>query len=878
MALFTRRRDFLSVTTPRIDLGNAIGGTSVYFSPSNTFGRFIVTSTVDLGLTATAPDNLFVAIRNSPAQTIILKVVDVKATGYDAITSLSITFTDPVTQTSQTWTDSVADGPEIPIVEGPDGWWGSVAESSTQLGEISEGAQITLVGLPPNTPVSSTKTFYVYTLEPLDATDSLVDEAEWALEPLRFPLNKWRDGQNTVVEDFLDLENMRVSVGLPPLSTGQAYKDISRNGVNLTALDQIFSPNFLPSVITANTIGDIEAIEAGPASGSDPVTIRDLSSLIRRLYDARELLADFTEYLAQTSNTELSLEVRVLISEIEKLRPLRDTIDAALNWDTEVNAPSPDIWIELDQLLGNSITSWIPVNADNSLRTDLQTSLEQARLYIDALLFGQTGQPLISTQTQPLQGGRDSLYYLRYVYLNARMNKSTGALYQAAQLEQNWTRLRQITAASNQALEVLSGLLDALPVERFEPMDVVDGKLYLTKVRDVVREALQTCPELCVQLDIEPPQAPFLELWMKDNELDLLAYDSKDTLPPYIVERLKQSHRVYTDIVEEPEFEQPLWAVRERLARKFPQTYVVDDAGNYANELGWANGARYGSVTLTLDKNGEPVDNPNAHSWLYDAVYITDTETFIEYEKTTQQFPVTYRDISGETQEAQVTLKKPVGLVGIDEGDPELYLTCDDFDDAGDPIVIYLGKASEVRIQFDFIEEDIDRSAIINPLTPDEFSCLREEGVSISDEQDRIVAQPLLQLTAGEIAQLIVNQANEFGNRRNKYWMEDVERIVGGRIVSTAGRPRLASNLFDSTMAQALARKAEQNPANTNNIPLVANPQQPVVKTFYNFVRKMLIDISSIKWDRSGTQENILYRKHQLPFMRTNVRIAIKYV
>lgn len=150
-------------------------------------------------------------------------------------------------------------------------------------------------------------------------------------------------------------------------------------------------------------------------------------------------------------------------------------------------------------------------------------------------------------------GRSNSLYFERYLYLNARMNKSNGTLYQAAQFGKSGRVITTNTAIDNQLKKVNKKYFTVVPVEwatelsYFKPQMLekmntfFPGKFYykqqlLDMARQINDRCMLTCGYCPVKdscpfygedevLKLACTSAPSIDLYVKDNVPDLIYYD-----------------------------------------------------------------------------------------------------------------------------------------------------------------------------------------------------------------------------------------------------------------------------------------------------------------------------------------------------------------
>ena len=154
---------------------------------------------------------------------------------------------------------------------------------------------------------------------------------------------------------------------------------------------------------------------------------------------------------------------------------------------------------------------------------------------------------------EDVTGRPNSLYFERYLYLNARMNKANGTLYQAAQFGKSGKVLTTNTAIDNQLKRVNKKYFTVIPVEwadelsYFKPQMLekmntfFPGKFYYKKqLLDMARQINDRCMLTCGYCPVKDncpfygedevlklacTSAPSIDLYVKDNVPDLIYYD-----------------------------------------------------------------------------------------------------------------------------------------------------------------------------------------------------------------------------------------------------------------------------------------------------------------------------------------------------------------
>ncbi len=537
-----------------------------------------------------------------------------------------------------------------------------------------------------------------------------------------------------------------------------------------------------------------------------------------------------------------------------------------------------------DALLGNNSTPWFSIGDEETdliSEATLSTLVGSIKRALDGTAAGGGTVPVRYVAGNPLVEGRsDSLYYQRYLFLNNRMNKSEGPLAKAEMFLYNWDFLKSSEIFKTRQLYAYLPFIDATSVESMDGMiylppegDETEGYFYIKEIVDAVqKEISDKCLLICSPCPVRNecpfydeasvlkkylPVASHLNLWLKDNELDLLVYeqgvDGKDYLDissttgtRISAEEMKSRHKLYTEIIRDEDNEIPLDDVREAVGAKVDG--FVKGRDLYADGLDWLNGGRYGSLQLRPDSRGTYLD-PDKHSYLYDALFIRDEETAFDYAATANAYSVSLNLIEdGEevTYSGKVRIKEPVDLLlFIDAaGESDVYLISDDTKNPlGNTInpMIYLNTLNELVYDFDF-----DRSE--EPITNE--------------------ADPRRWPSAADIAQWCINEYKWMDPTADQYWMEKIQKIVrasrteGTVSLSLPGRPRIA-DVVDPLISEE---------------PLVEDiiRGKPMIKSYVNFIRKMRIDLNSIRWVKDSDKlEDIEKAKQTLAAMKTNLRLVV---
>ena len=563
-------------------------------------------------------------------------------------------------------------------------------------------------------------------------------------------------------------------------------------------------------------------------------------------------------------------------------------------------------------------------------------------------------------------GRFNSLYYERYLYLNARLNKSTGTLYRAAQFDQSGKIFTTNNAIEDQLKRVNRKYFTAIPVEwaselsYFKPQMLekmntfFPGKFYYKKqLLDIARQINDKCMLTCGYCPVKDncpfygedevlkmacTSAPSIDLYVKDNEPDLLYYNEgiavqkdgkvevverspavyyeedgnreelshellKSYSHPYasISKKAAATRNEYGELIYESDysdFYRDLTKLEEETKRVIGG---LDFKTEVPSGLGWLTGGRWGTFqrnrlsdgTSGMSSPDYPAKNFPHNKYFYDAVFLNDEETEVLYAPSQNWYDVEVStaetadsDGTPKTYKGKTRIKIPVALKAFAERPTgDVYLVSDDkTDDQGNPItpVIYLGKVEDIRYAFD----------------------LREEG----GNQDEVTSSSDTRIYPKDVAQWSINVAKgnclhdridpdaftknsnseALSHGHDQYWMESLKKrvVVNGeeRILDLPGRVRRNAGYSEVVV----------DPDNMNEYEIISG--KPVATNRINFMRRISFRIyddnaasstndgyTMIPWckepgDPSKATADSLYvdtQKSVLPFMKTNLRLVI---
>lgn len=541
----------------------------------------------------------------------------------------------------------------------------------------------------------------------------------------------------------------------------------------------------------------------------------------------------------------------------------------------------------------------------------------------------------VGGEDDELKGNTMSLYYKRYQMLNNRMNRLQGPLWKAASYMRNSRIYDDMRYFSTQLLDSYSKFITIIPIASMEPLTYMpsqkatmstvslDGKFYSSAELEAMRASINSkCVLTCTSCSIKDT-CPFydenevikmyctgietLDIYVKDNELDLLVDDSISITSPegegFDMDRYRALHRPYSDILKKvgPEgsvtYEvNDLNKVREQLRNEENleySKYVKDD-------MGWILHGRYGTVEknpmkdlIANNRNSDyysVADSIHPYRYLYNALFIADEESYVEYAPSSRRYNVSFemgRPGDRKLYTGSTKVKIPVSLKIIRNAsdDDDVYLISDDTKDPdGKDIipVIYLGKVHNLQWTFDMVDDGVgDDSAdteIMGSQSPD------DPRIYASD-----VAQWCINYYKGNCAEYPIGSDSVGGmadnyTNRDQYWMDKVYKKILDPETGTYrwceydGRKRMSSGYSEPLMDEA----------SFDDVTAVSG--RPVIADYVNFVRKMSIRMYdnereenkwTIPWvnpdlpSLNGVKMDAEVQRSVLPLMKTNLRLAV---
>lgn len=538
-----------------------------------------------------------------------------------------------------------------------------------------------------------------------------------------------------------------------------------------------------------------------------------------------------------------------------------------------------------------------------------ETLLRGLADFVKTCLEGTGSQPYFvkyAAGDSELTGRSNSLYYKRYQMLNNRLNLAYGTLAGVIPFIRNNKKITQVsTQYSANLIESYSSYLSNMPIAKMETLAYLPpqeatattiqlpGKFYYAAELEALRTLISgQCVLTCSKCNIQS-SCPFysqeevikmyctpaetIDFYVKDNELDLIAYvDEPDEADeslirhyPYLtadigdgqyetlnIEKLKNTHLYYNNILQKKDNSstletyvgQSLEDVKEDLEKHAP--HFTDDSNNY--NLGYLLGGRYGTVQkngMTSLANSDPdfkefngVKLPE-YQYLYDALYIKDEESYVSYGVSSKAYDVSVTlgaPGAKKVYKGQTYIKIPTSLKILAEADSEDYVylvSDDDVDSTGARIlpVIYLGQVGTLQYSFGI---DLD-----NP-----YGTLSESDKNLYAQD---IAQWCINYYKGNCAEDPIGDigsdpsspAKSINEDRDQYWMPELKKYIRTEEqegwITVEGRPRESSGYQEPVMS----------PETLNEIEVVSG--KPIALDYKNFLRRVSIRM----YDASKAQQ-----------------------
>lgn len=295
----------------------------------------------------------------------------------------------------------------------------------------------------------------------------------------------------------------------------------------------------------------------------------------------------------------------------------------------------------------------------------------------------------------------DSLYVKRYMILNKRLNKLNGPLYTAKRYLDEINFINDTNLEDTSLIKAYSNDLETLKVLKNTPLKyftskevpstIPRGKFVTQEVFDILTNQIgehcyltcgpcsirDTCPfyDQDAYLKTVCPPTNVIELWFKDNKIDLIDttsidFKTEDSEGLDINDMLKNLYKPYSAInlvaedsyeatvveSQEPEEEEPFNKKKNVLQRKTSELekllkgQTTSPNLNFSSDrdsLDWLVGGYFGTVqksnnscfdpnsatNVTLPNGYQDIEFPD-YTFLYDTLFLEDTETEFNYKET----------------------------------------------------------------------------------------------------------------------------------------------------------------------------------------------------------------------------------------------------
>lgn len=527
-------------------------------------------------------------------------------------------------------------------------------------------------------------------------------------------------------------------------------------------------------------------------------------------------------------------------------------------------------------------------------------------------------------------GRKNSLYFRRYQMLNNRMNTIQGTLSSLMSILRNNDVIKASRKYSEGVQDSYSRFLTVTPIAKMEELSwmpeqkatmttvQMPGKFYYAAELVALRAAISgqciltctacpikdSCPfyseEELVKLYCTPAET--LDLYFKDNELDLLAYDSKRTkneLNEVVYEpavnvkwtspdglseewvdtkELINTHTYYNDILRKlgsdreailadyEHSDDSRHSISKDLQLTRAEINKYSDINKFNNDtdgasMGYLLGSRYGTVeknNLAMmanearergefkEFNGREIPE---YQYLYNALFIRDEESYFNYGVSPYEYKVSFeKGPAGNKKryKGTVKLRVPVSLKALATASPEddVYLVSDDLvDPTGNRIVpvIYLNQVKNLQWTFGM---ELDPSK----------DCRSEDDKTIYAAD---VAQwcinyykgPCAEDPVGDIGPEPNSPTKDFEADRDQYWMAEIKKYIPelnsnlGGYITLEGRPREYTGYQEPIVSEDAFDE------------VMAAAGRPSVISAVNFIRRFSIrifDASKATFDENG--------------------------
>lgn len=559
----------------------------------------------------------------------------------------------------------------------------------------------------------------------------------------------------------------------------------------------------------------------------------------------------------------------------------------------------------------------IPLTIYGTSITDATvTVLEAIGSFIKSALEGTGSAPYyvkyVKGDKEP-QGRSNSLYYRRYLMLNNRLNTSEGTLARLMPFVRDNIYNKNIENYANNLISSYDKYMNVVPVAKMNELawlpaqDATNtnvklpGKFYYKSEMEALRaeisnQCILTCSRCLVQkscpfyseeeiVKLYCTPAEYIDLYVKDNELDLLAYtsdtdesglvtsypdirteDSDGQTQSIPTEDLKKIHTPYRDIMVKTSNTNEVTSYQGQSLKDLREELGGAGGFNDATDgesMGWLLGARYGTVQKNnmaalankdddFKEFGVGVKIPE-YQYLYDAIYIKDTESYIDYGVSDEAYDIAFEKGPADNKKkyvGRVKIKTPRALKAFTNSNPNdhLYLVSDDnTDESGNRIVpvIYLGQLKDIRYNFNMI---MDPSK----------SCMTAADPNIYAAD---IAQWCANYYKGHLTKDPINDIDSDPSNpakdpevdKDQYWMPTLKKKIYRRDTTTnetleewitlEGRPRESTGYQEAVMSTE----------GLDEVMVAAG--KPTILNYINFLRKVsfrMYDASKVVFDDAG--------------------------
>ena len=548
-------------------------------------------------------------------------------------------------------------------------------------------------------------------------------------------------------------------------------------------------------------------------------------------------------------------------------------------------------------------------------------------------LFGQNSSPssgstlvtLTGDDTEPT-GDPSSLYFKRFQALNARMNRISGSLYSAARTLKNRALLQSYSQSLINTVSVYENLMKVVPVAKFDEVTYLptqaatastiplEGRFYynaeMTELRAQISDkCVLTCTSCSVKdncpfynedeiLKLYCTPASYLNLYFKDNQLDLLYYDDEpgkrspdiyeyedalvngvlvkkqigDSIPS---EEFKALHKPYSEVLQgastdrqdvdwiaparpiktayrNPDSETRVYSMPS-LEEEFRQSKKLAWDETLDGDLGWLTNARYGTIEANsmanLFNRQYQALNVRPYKYLHNALFVFDEESEFEYQPSPDFYDIKniyIPDPEGQEHRfgGQTRILLPTTLRALAEANPEddVYLVSDDTqDETGAEIspVIYLDTVANLRKP--------GRTAFnldtISSVGAESSTDTRQYACDIAEWSVRLCKNHNANWPASGDMPTTGQTHHSLAENRDQYWMENVVKRIektdqDGKqnisFITLPGRPRVSSGYQEPLI----------DPDNPDESSVISG--KPVVADYINFIRQFSIRLCDI--------------------------------